>query len=75
MTAENFENSLNELQDQKPFQVFTVQLHGGERIEVDHAKALVVRKGVAVFLPAGGGFKLFDHKSVLQLEIAHQTPL
>ncbi len=67
MTAENFERVLNALADRKPFQVFTVELHGGQRFEVDHARAMVVRDGVAVFIAPGGVPIWFDHDSVNQV--------
>jgi hypothetical protein len=67
MTAENFDNVLRGLQQFKPFQVFTVERHGGHRFEVDHPGALVVRDGVAVFLAPGGIPIWFDHDSVNQI--------
>jgi hypothetical protein len=47
--------------------VFTVELNGGQRFEVDHPGALVVRDGVAVFLAPGGIPIWFDHESVNQI--------
>ena len=70
MTAENFDKALNSLAEKKPFTVFTVELHGGQRFEVDHPRALVVREGVAVFLAPGGVPILFDHDSVNQIIVA-----
>lgn len=67
MTVENFDNALRVLQLRSPFQVFTVELLGGERFEIDHANALVVRVGVAVFVAPGGIPHLFDHESVSQI--------
>jgi hypothetical protein len=67
MTSQNFENALESLRRHQPFRVFTVELHGGERFEVDHAGALVVRDGVAVFLAPGGKPIWFDHDSVNQI--------
>jgi hypothetical protein len=67
MTAENFNNVLNSLRLMKPYRVFTVELHGGQRFEVDHPGALVVRDGVAVFLAPGGVPIWFDHDSVNQI--------
>jgi hypothetical protein len=67
MTAENFDRVLRGLQEFKPFRVFTVELNGGHRFEVDHAGALVVRDGVAVFLAPGGIPIWFDHESVNQI--------
>ena len=66
MTAENFDRVLTGLTQHKPFRVFTVELHGGERFEVDGPGALVVRDGVAVFLAPGGIPIWFDHESVNQ---------
>jgi hypothetical protein len=67
MTADNFTNVLEGLRQVQPFRVFTVELHGGRRFEVDHAGALVVRDGVAVFLAPGGIPVWFDHESVNQI--------
>jgi hypothetical protein len=67
MTAENFANILEGLSQGKPFRVFTVELHGGGRFEVDHPRALVVRDGVAVFLAPGGVPIWFDHETVTQI--------
>jgi hypothetical protein len=67
MTAEHFDHILQGLQQREPFQVFTVELHGGRRFEVDHPRALVVRDGVAVFIAPGGVPVWFDHDSVNQI--------
>jgi len=73
MTADNFEQVLNALRRMQPFRVFTVELHGGQRFEVDHPGALVVRDGVAVFLAPGGVPIWFDHDSVNQIVGAPNT--
>jgi hypothetical protein len=76
MTADNFTNTLDGLCQRQPFRVFTVELHGGRRFEVDHPRALVVRDGVAVFLAPGGVPVWFDHESVNQIIGASaSTPL
>ena len=67
MTADNFTGLLEGLRSRQPFRVFTVELHGGKRFEVDHAGAIVVRDGVAVFLAPGGVPVWFDHDSVLSI--------
>jgi len=67
MTADNFGSVLEGLRQQQPFRVFTVELHGGRRFEVDHPGALVVRDGVAVFLAPGGVPIWFDHESVNEI--------
>ena len=60
MTADNFTSVLDGLRQLQPFRVFTVELHGGRRFEVDHPGALVVRDGVAAFLAPGGVPIWFD---------------
>jgi hypothetical protein len=67
MTAEQFDQLLQALRERKPFTVFTVELQGGQRFEVDHPGAVVVRDGVAVFLAPGGIPVWFDHDSVNQI--------
>jgi hypothetical protein len=67
MTVENFDSVIEALMQRQPFRVFTVELHGGRRFEVDHSRALVVRDGVAVFLAPGGVPIWFDHESVNQI--------
>jgi len=64
MTADNFDQLLEGFLDRKPFKVFTVELNGGQRFEVDHPRAMVIRDGVAVFLALGGVPVWFDHDSV-----------
>ena len=67
MTADNFNTTLEALRQLQPFRVFTVELHGARRFEVDHPGALIVRDGVAVFLAPGGVPVWFDHESVNQI--------
>ncbi len=67
MTAESFEQVLEGLRQIRPFRVFTVELNGGYRFEVDHPGAMIVRDGVAVFLAPGGAPVWFDHQSVNQI--------
>jgi hypothetical protein len=67
MTADHFDEIITALIERVPFQLFTVELNTGERIEIDHSHALVVRDGVAVFLGPGGVPHLFDHESVNQI--------
>ncbi len=67
MTAENFDQILEGLRTRQPFRVFTVELNGGQRFEVEHPGAIVIRDGVAVFLAPGGVPMWFDHLSVNQI--------
>jgi hypothetical protein len=64
MTSENFQRLLESLVKHSPFRPFTVEMVGGRRIEVDHARALVSRDGVAVYLAPGGVPIWFNHESV-----------
>lgn len=64
MDVEPFERSLRAFQRRTPFQPFTVALINGDRFQVDHPEALVVRDGVAMFIARGGVPMLFDHNSV-----------
>jgi len=66
MTADNFMSVLEALRSRQPFLVFTVELNGGRRFEVDHPGALIARDGVAVFLAPGGVPVWFDHEIVLR---------
>jgi hypothetical protein len=67
MTIEHFERTLRALQRRTPFRPFTVALVNGDRFQVDHPEALVLRDGVAVFVAPGGVPTLFDHESVSEL--------
>ena len=67
MEASQFERSLRAFQRRTPFFPFTVALVNGDRFQVDHPEALILRDGVAVFIAAGGVPTLFDHASVGQL--------
>jgi hypothetical protein len=59
-----FERSLRAFQRRTPFRAFTVAFGNGDRFQVDHPEALILRDGVAVFIAAGGVPTLFDHSRV-----------
>lgn len=67
MEAENFDRTLIAMRDRTPYQPFTVVLVNGDRYEVDHAKAIVIRDGVAVYVMPGGAPVIFDHEGVSQV--------
>jgi len=67
MEAENFDRTLGAFKGRKPFRPFTVALVDGDRFEVDHPDAMVVRDGVAVYIRPGGAPVLFDHEGVSQV--------
>jgi hypothetical protein len=66
MEIDNFDRTLAAFKRRTPFRPFTVALVNGDRFEVDHPEALVVRDGVAVYISAGGIPVLFDHEGVSQ---------
>lgn len=66
MNADNFDHTLTAFVKRNPFRPFTVALVNGDRFEVDHANALVVRDGVAVYVGPGGIPVLFDYEGVSQ---------
>ena len=66
MDADNFDRTLSAFKRRSPFRPFTVALVNGDRFEVDHPDALVVRDGVAVYIGLGGVPVLFDHEGVNQ---------
>jgi hypothetical protein len=66
MEADNFDRTLAAFRQRVPFRPFTVALVNGDRFEVDHQGALVVRDGVAVFIAPGGVPVIFDHEGVSQ---------
>jgi hypothetical protein len=67
MTADNFDKVLEGLRKLQPFHVFNVELSTGQRFEVEHPGALVVRDGVADFIAPGGVPIWFEHASVSQI--------
>jgi hypothetical protein len=73
MDAKHFERTLRAFQRRAPYRAFTVELVSGNRFQVDHPEALVLRGGVAVFIAADGVPTLFDHESVCQL-IGEEVP-
>ena len=67
MTAENFESVFKAHLSKRPFTVFTVELHGGQRYEIDGPMAAMVRDGMCAFFAPGGMPVWFDHDSVNQI--------
>ena len=67
MTAENFELAIDVMRRSVPFQPFTIALTNGDRLEVDHPEALMVRGTLAIFFAPEKIPQLFDHEGVAQL--------
>ena len=66
MEATAFDATLIAFKRRRPYQPFTVALVEGDRFEVDHPDALVVRDGVAIYVKPGGIPVIFDHEGVSQ---------
>ncbi len=67
MTPENFDEALEALTSRQPFRPFTVELHGGERFDIDHPRAVTWSEGKgAGFVGPGGILRIFDNESVVQ---------
>ena len=56
MTADSFELALQIMRQRVPFQPFTIALVNGDRLEVDHLDALMVRESLAIFFAPGKAF-------------------
>lgn len=67
MEADIFDQTLKTFKHRRPFRPFTVVLMDGDRYEVDHSEAVVVRDGVAIYVAPGGIPVIFDHESVSQV--------
>jgi hypothetical protein len=73
MTSKSFERTLHAFQRRTPFRKFTVALVNGDRFQVDHPEALVIRGGIAVFVSSEGTPTIFDHESISEF-IAKELP-
>lgn len=67
MTPDNFNAILTRLQERRPFRIFTIELYGLQRFEIDSLYSFVHREGVGVFVAPGGIPVWFDHESVNQI--------
>lgn len=67
MQADHFDETLKTFKHRSPFRPFTVVLVNGDRYEIDHRDAFVVRDGVAIYVAPGGIPVIFDHEGVSQV--------
>lgn len=67
MTHDNFQQTVLTLVGRRPFAPFVLELHGGERYEIDHPNALAWGEGTVVFLGPGNILRIFDSESVVQI--------
>lgn len=76
MDRDTFDSTMRTFKQRVPFRPFTVSLVKGERLEIDHPDAVVIRDGVALFAGPGGIPAVFDHEGVAQVigDLAGQPP-
>jgi hypothetical protein len=67
MDSGTFDATIQTFKRRLPFRPFTVAMVNGDRFEVDHPEAVVVRDGVALYVAAGGIPVIFDHEEVSQV--------
>lgn len=76
MDPGTFDATIQTFKRRQPFRPFTVAMVNGDRFEVDHPEAVVVRDGVALYVAAGGIPVIFDHEGVSQVvgDLASRSP-
>lgn len=67
MDRETFDATIRTFKNRAPFRPFTISLVNGERLEVDHPDAIIVRDGVGLFAGPGGIPSVFDYEGVAQV--------
>ena len=67
MDRETFTETIRAFKNRAPFRPFTVVTVSGNRHEVDHADALAVNDGVALFAGPGGVPVIFDFEGVSEV--------
>ena len=67
MDRETFDSTIRTFKHRKPYRPFTVSLVNGERLEIDHPEAVVVRDGAGVFIGPAGVIAVFDFEGVAQV--------
>ena len=67
MQLEFFYETVQTFKRRRPFRPFTIALVNGDRVEVDHADAIVVRDGVGLYAGPGGVPVVFDYEGVSQI--------
>ena len=67
MDRDAFDSTIRTFKHRTPFRPFFVAMVNGDRLEIDHSDALVVRDGVALFVAPGGIPVVFDHEGVSQV--------
>ena len=66
MKSETFEKTLRGFNERVPFRPFTVELINGRRFAINHPEALIIRKGIAVYIDPDDALVILDHEGVTQ---------
>ena len=76
MDRNTFETTMMTFKRRSPFRPYYVAMVNGDRLEIDHPEALVLREGVSVFVGPGGAPAVFDHEGVSQIvgDLANSMP-
>ena len=76
MERDTFDSAIRTFKHRRPFQPFTIAMVDGDRVEVDHPEAVVVRDGTAIYVAPGGTPIIFDHEGVSQVigDLAGRSP-
>jgi hypothetical protein len=67
MRPETFDETLKAFANRRPYRPFTISLVNGNRFEVDHPGAILIRDGVAVYLAPGGIPVIFDYEGISEV--------
>lgn len=67
MDRDTFDSTIRAFKNRRPYRPFTVALVNGDRLEIDHPEAIIVRDGVALFAGPGGVPAVFDYEGVSQI--------
>src|SRR6185437_8646635 len=67
MDRDTFTGTMRAFRNRTPFRSFTVAMVNGDRFEVDHAEALALRDGLALFAAPGNVPVIFDHEGVSEV--------
>jgi len=67
MDRDTFDQTIRTFKYRTPYRPFTIAMVNGDRLEVDHPEALVIRDGVGLFAGPGGVPTVFDHEGVSQV--------
>lgn len=66
MTQDHYNSLLKIQRKAVPFKVFTIELVGGVKFEIDHVDAVATVDSLTRFIAPGGTVIWFDHESVLR---------